>query len=271
MKASSVSAYLELARWQNCLIAAAGVLFGAWWAGWGSPVRVGFACAAAIALTVYTNATNDAADWLAIDRVAHPERPIPSKRITQRSALILGFSAAAAGVVFSFAARIWLGIISPYVLSLVIQYNTRGKRDGLPGNLTVAVVASLPFLYGAWATGNPRAGLMLVAIAAPLHFAREIAKDIDDQPGDALGGRRTVPIRWGLKVANALILVALFAFAVQIIPVARAWPRLALWIVPALAFSGYAAGRSLRGLPGAPRAFKAAMLCAMAAFVIARA
>ena len=30
MKASSVSAYLELARWQNCLIAAAGVVVGAY-------------------------------------------------------------------------------------------------------------------------------------------------------------------------------------------------------------------------------------------------
>ncbi len=45
---------------------------------------------------------------------------------------------------------------------------------------------------------------------------------------------------------------------------------LAWLILPALLLTAIGAARSLRGLPGAPRALKAAMLCTMAAFVIAR-
>ena len=36
MRARSASAFLALVRWQNALIAAGGVLFGAWWVGWGA-------------------------------------------------------------------------------------------------------------------------------------------------------------------------------------------------------------------------------------------
>jgi hypothetical protein len=57
---------------------------------------------------------------------------------------------------------------------------------------------------------------------------------------------------------------------VQIIPVARALPLLAWLILPALLLAAIGAARSARGLPGAPRALKAAMLCTMLAFEIAR-
>jgi geranylgeranylglycerol-phosphate geranylgeranyltransferase len=268
MKASSVSAYLELARWQNCLIAAAGVVVGAWWAGGANSGHVALMAVTAILFGAAANAWNDYDD-AEIDAVAHPSRPIPSGRLTRREAVTFAVRSVFLAQLLPAFVSLWLFVVSMVVGNTIMYYGFAFKRTGLPGNLTVAILASLPFLYGAWAAGNPRAGLVLVAIAAPLHFAREIAKDIDDAPGD-LGHRRTVPIRWGLKTANALILVALVAFAVQIVPIARAWPRFAIGIVPALALLVYAASRSFRGAPGAPRAFKAAMICAMAALVIAR-
>lgn len=268
-KASSVSAYLELGRWQNCLIAAAGVLVGALWAGWTRPEQISIAALTALAFTFAANAFNDAADE-ALDAIAHPTRPVPSGRIAATDAEALGRVALVAGVVLAqFIGVRWLGALGVLVAGLIIVYTISLKRTGLPGNAVVAVLASLPFVYGAAAAGNANAGWLLVAIAIPLHLAREIAKDIDDLPGD-LGHRRTVPIRWGLPAARRLIVVALIVFAVQIIPVARGWPRLAWLMLPALLLTAIGGWRSTHGLPGAPRALKAAMVCTMLAFVIVR-
>ena len=67
----ALSAALRLARWVNALTAAAGVVVGAWWAGWGSATAIALAALAAIALTAAANACNDLAD-IDIDLVAHP-------------------------------------------------------------------------------------------------------------------------------------------------------------------------------------------------------
>ena len=83
---------------------------------------------------------------------------------------------------------------------------------GLAGNLAVAVVAGLPPLYGAVAAGGPRAGYAPFGMAALLHFARELVKDIEDVPGDIAQGRRTIPIRYGSDTACALAALALVVF-----------------------------------------------------------
>jgi geranylgeranylglycerol-phosphate geranylgeranyltransferase len=265
---SSVRAYLELARWQNCLIAAAGVLVGAWWAGWGPVGPIVTFALAAIAFAACANAFDDVHD-VAIDRTVHPTRPIPSGRITPEHAQRFAFVAAIAAIVLATLADwsfLWAAVM---IVFLMLVYAATLKPLGLVGNIAVAILGSLPFLFGAILAGDPRAGMQLVAIAVPMHVAREIAKDIDDVAGDR-GRRRTVPIRWGLPAARALMVVALLLFAVQIIPVARALPLLAWLILPALLLAAIGAARSARGLPGAPRALKAAMLCTMLAFVIAR-
>ncbi len=161
---SSVSAYFELARWQNCLIAAAGVFVGAWWAGWGHSVPVTFAALAAICFTVGANAMNDAFDR-AIDQRAHPSRPLPSGRVDPVVALKIGIGGGVLGSLLSAFVNSWLALVSCAVYWLILEYNVRSKANGLPGNIIVAALASLPFLYGAWAVRNPTAGLVLVAIA----------------------------------------------------------------------------------------------------------
>ena len=85
----------------------------------------------------------------------------------------------------------------------MLAYSQIKSRWGVLGNATVAVLGSMPFLYGAWAAGKPEAGIVLVGIAAPLHLAREIAKDIDDIDGDR-GRRRTLPIVGGVHLARVV-------------------------------------------------------------------
>lgn len=264
---SSADAVLALARWQNALIAAAGVLLGAWWAGWGAWGPVLAAACAAIAFTAAANAWNDIADR-DIDRIAHPTRPLPSGALDVRTARFVAWGAAATGLVLATIARPALGLVSGGVLVVMWGYSPLLKRHGLVGNAAVAILASLPFLYGAWAVGRPRAALILVAVAAPLHFARELAKDIDDAAGDALM-RRTVPVV-NPTAARIFLFAALALFALMLAPLIVGRPRFAAVLVPALVLCALAARAVLRGRTGAPALFKLAMLCAMVAFAAAR-
>jgi geranylgeranylglycerol-phosphate geranylgeranyltransferase len=266
MSARSVKTFLELARWENALIASLGVLFGAWWVGWGSELPIGFAILAALPLTAAANTWNDIAD-IAIDRRAHPSRPLPSGRLGVAPARRFAAFSALAGVVLASGADAQLGILTVLVVALMYAYSNGIKRSGLAGNVTVAVLASLPFLYGGWAAGRPGKALVLVAIAAPLHFAREIAKDIEDAPADA-GSRDTLPVTGGSEVAAAVLVASLIVFLLLLIPYVVARPLLAVALLPAAGLVVYAGWCVVKGRRGSPLVFKIAMLCAMGAFVV---
>ena len=265
----SASALLRLVRWENALISAAGVLIGAWWVG-GSAFasRPLWAAAAAICLAALANAFNDVCD-IDIDRVAHPERPLPSGELSTSTARAAVAVAAVLAVVFSYLALPAMAAASVAVIGVMLLYSRLLKRRGLLGNVTVAVLASLPFLYGGWSAGRPLASLSLVALAVPLHLAREIAKDIEDAAGDA-GVRRTLPVASGSGVTRGVLMLSLGAFLGALFLFARSRPLFALAVLPAVLLAGYATLRAVQGRRGAPLIFKSAMLCAMASLLVVR-
>jgi geranylgeranylglycerol-phosphate geranylgeranyltransferase len=265
----SASALLSLVRWPNALIAAAGVILGAWWTG-GDPrgPHVVAATLAALALAAFANAYNDVQD-VAIDRVAHPKRPLATGRLRPAQALAIARVAAVASVILATAAAPGLGVMSLLVLAAMQQYSLRVKRSGLAGNVLVAVVASLPFLYGGWSVGHAGATWPLVALAMPLHLAREIAKDIDDLAGDALS-RRTLPAVLGLRAARATFVVALILFFVAVAIFARHHPLLRPLLLAAVLLALASAWCALAGRRGGPLLLKSAMVCAMASLLGAR-
>jgi geranylgeranylglycerol-phosphate geranylgeranyltransferase len=272
----AVSAALALVRWANALTAAAGVLVGAWWASSDltrSAMPVALAALAAIALTAAANSWNDIAD-IGIDRIAHPERPLPAGTITTAAAEQIAMIAAIAAVILASAVSTLLGICTVGVLLLMRLYSPWIKRAGFAGNLVVSVLASLPFVYGGYAAGSLASGLPLLAIAFPLHLARELAKDLDDRAADRLT-RRTLPVIAGAGPARAAMLAALVtagaALAFGIEPLVKSPVVLLAALAPAIAALSFATARALRGKPGSPAFFKLAMVCAMAALLVARA
>ncbi|MEO7040485.1 MAG: UbiA family prenyltransferase [Gemmatimonadaceae bacterium] len=272
-----VSAALRLARWPNALIAAAGVVVGAWftmWIGRGSTIDVGLAALAALCLTATANAWNDIAD-LDIDRVAHPSRPLVTGELSISAADRLAMAAATLAVICASAVSVALGACTVGVLLLMRLYSPWLKREGFAGNLLVAVLASLPFLYGAYAAGPQwERAVPLVLIAIPLHLARELAKDLDDRDADR-GARRTLPLVAGAPVARIAIGVSLIVagviFARMLVPMVRDPHMLVVALLPAALVLAFAAARAFRGVSGSPAFFKLGMVCAMAALLIARA
>lgn len=262
-------ALLDIARWRNAVIAALGVYVGAWWGARDAAQPATLAAAlAALALTGYANAFNDLAD-VAIDRVAHPARPLPRGTLSPRTVRTFCIALAIAGIALAFAARPSLGILTVAVVALMTLYST--TLAGLPivGSLAVAVLASLPFFYGAVTVGAAREGIVLLGIAIPLHAARELAKSLDDAHADA-PYRRTAPIAFGRRPTVALIAIGVALFAWRLLALASPDERLRMLVIPALVIAVLATRRALAGRPGAPLLFKSAMLAAMAALVVAR-
>lgn len=269
---SAVGAVLALARWPNALIAAGGVLMGGWWV---DPATVAtrpmlLAVVVALSATAAFNAFDDLND-VAVDVVAHPDRPLPRGELSPRAAALVGATAsalavAAAGrtsgelletIALAFAgAFVYIGVLKP-----------RGLVANLAGNLVVALVASLPFAVGGSAAGSLRAALPLFAVAVPLHLAREVMKDVADVDGDR-GFRRSVALAWGGRAARGVALAALAAHALLVTFLFAPAGLRRLALVPAVALAAWAVGRASDRL--APSLLKLSMLLAMAALPLLR-
>ncbi|MGQ0715129.1 MAG: UbiA family prenyltransferase [Gemmatimonadaceae bacterium] len=263
---SSADAWLSLVRWRNALLAAAGVLAGAWWSGGRVDARVVLVALAAVAFTAVANTVNDIHD-IEIDRVAHPHRALPSGAVGRAPARRFAIASTVIGVgLLAFVDR-WLAFVTLPVVALMWTYSTHFKRRGLPGNLVVAALGSLPFLYGGWVVGNPRAGALLLMMAAPLHFAREVAKDVDDAAGDA-AARRTLPVTRGVRTARIAVLAGVAAYGLAVALIALAYPLFAALLLPTIFLAALATRRLYLSRDGSARLLKAAMALAIAALIV---
>jgi geranylgeranylglycerol-phosphate geranylgeranyltransferase len=197
---------LRLIRGSNLLIAAAGVLAGGWIAlgSIGFPKELLFAALSGIALGAVGNTWNDIRD-VAADRVNRPGgRPLAAGQIARGTADLVVFGGSVLGIAFA-------GLVSGYqvlaalaALAAMLAYSPLLKPRPLIGNVAVAVVAGSPPFYGALAVGIPAAGVVPWVLAAWLHFVREVVKDVEDEPGDRVIGRRTLPIAVGRRPALVL-------------------------------------------------------------------
>jgi len=204
---------LAIVRPRNLVMAVAGVAIG----GFFVLGRVMFPGAllwtmgSALGLGAAGNAANDLFDVEA-DRISHPLRPLVTGAISHGAALLVAGVAGGLGLWAAWWVGpqvFWLGLAA---LIVMLAYSPLLKPHGLPGNLAVAVVASLPLVYGAAALGDWHAGLVPAVLAALLHLARELVKDLEDVRGDAAIGRATVPIAWGSDAAFTAAAVVLFVF-----------------------------------------------------------
>lgn len=224
---------LRLVRAPNLVIAAAGVLAGGWIAleRLGCPPALLLAAASGVGLGAAGNAWNDLRD-VAADRHNRPDRPVAAGRVSVSAGR--GIVAAGAVLGLGAAAAVSLPLLGAAAVALLVMlvYSALLKRLGAPGNLAVAVIAGMPLFYGALAVGRPAAGLVPWTLAAWLHLVREIVKDIEDEPGDRVAGRRTLPITVGRRRAAYAAAVGALSF----VPLSLALPleqgyRASYWVV----------------------------------------
>ena len=222
----SVGGGLRLVRATNLLIAAAGVLAGGWIA-LGTvrfPNLLCFAALSGLALGAAGNAWNDICDQGA-DRLnrAPEQRPLTAGRVGRGTADLLIFLGAVFGVIAAALVSGRQVIAALVALAVMFAYSPLIKPRPVAGNIAVALIAGLPPFYGALAVGAPAAGLVPWVLAAWLHVAREIVKDVEDEAGDRAIGRRTLPIVVGRRPA----LVVAAGVALLFVPASLLLPRVA--------------------------------------------
>ena len=216
---------LAIVRPGNLVMAAAGVAVGGFLALgqlW-IPAALWWAMASAVGLGAAGNAANDYFDVEA-DRISHALRPLVVGTMSRGAALLVAGVAGGLGL----AAAWWVGrplfLLGLAALAVMLVYSPVLKPRGLLGNLTVAVIASVPLVYGAQAVGWWRAGLVPAALAALLHLAREVVKDVEDVEGDLAIGRRTLPIAYGAGAGYAAAAAVLVLFVpASLAPWAARW------------------------------------------------
>ena len=210
MKEKIIAAF-KIIRPINAIIAFVSVIVAAFFCSpeeiaWFSVLLASFAAAFTLSAG---NIINDIYD-LGIDKVNRPERPLPSGKISKNSALILYFLFIAASLILSWFINLYAFIIVIIATILLVLYSKFLKRVLFIGNILVALLTGLVFIFGGVAVRNPSAAIIPALFAFLINFIREIVKDMQDVDGDKNAGVNTFPIRYGFQKSKILILLITF-------------------------------------------------------------
>ncbi len=224
--------YLKLARIGNVIIAfisveVAGILCGldvarSW--------QILGAAAAAALITAGGNAINDLFD-IDIDRINRPERPLASGRLSRNQVTAFYAGTTLAGLALSASINMWTLLIAAFAAVLVFLYSFKFKRKILTGNLVVAAVTGLAFIYGGAAVADIRDVYPAAIFAFLTNLIREIIKDAEDVRGDGEIGVMTIATKYGTKTSAWLSIV------LTIILLFAAWGAYQLGILPVQFFA----------------------------------
>lgn len=275
--------YLRLFRFGNGIMGILGVVVGAFIASglnitdyW---MSIAISCLIVFIFMAGGNAINDYIDR-DIDKIAHPERPVPMGEIKPATARNLGISMMILAVLIGTLAQlsslyfnlIFWDFISTIIVIiaalLMISYELLLKQRGFIGNVTIALLTGMLFLLGGAVCNNVITVLPIALMAILVNVGREIAKDIEDQSSDE--GRDTLPMRIGVKKAASVA----FVFFISGVALS-AWPllygsmnNLYLLVLAADAMFIYAAIIVFKSAHSAQKIAKIAMIIALLAFVI---
>ena len=219
---------LRLLRLGNATLAGASVLIGAlllpgpittplWLAAlWGA--------FSMMALAAGGNAENDAVD-IEIDKRNRPGRVLARGALTPKQALSIAYGCYGAGIFFAFKVSFRHAFLALGMALLLQAYNRKLKRMPFLGNLAVAALCAAALWFIEWPSW-PIYTLPAVGFAFATTWLREILKDLEDMPGDAAAGHRTLPLRYGPLVARkwAFALALIITASLPVPCVLLGWP-----------------------------------------------
>ena len=160
-----------------------------------------------IILNAAANVFNDYMDF-ETDRINHPERPIPKGAISKMTALIAATLLFVAGITLSAFLNSGAFIIASLIaVPLMIAYSLWFKGWPLFGNIVIALILGLTFIFAGAAFGNLWGLIVPALLAFGFTLLRELVKDIADLEGDRSAGLRTFPVLAGEKKSAILAII----------------------------------------------------------------
>ncbi|HID04891.1 MAG TPA: hypothetical protein EYH45_07680 [Candidatus Caldiarchaeum subterraneum] len=141
-----------------------------------------------------------------VDKINHPNRPIPLGIVKPQEAVTYSFSLAILGLAAAYLTSIQALLFASFAYAVSFAYNAYMKKRGILGNVMVSVDVVAPFIYGSIiADGviNPRI-LSFAFLAFLANTGREVIKGMVDVEGDAVRGVDTIARKHGLRKAAFL-------------------------------------------------------------------
>jgi len=135
-----------------------------------------------------------------VDRIAHPQRPIPSGRVKAETALGLAVGAFVFSLAISFFLSPEATAVVIIAIALMLAYEIKFKRVAMIGNIMIALLTSMLFILGGVIVGEVSNILAIAGMAWVVTVGREITKDIEDMKGDF--DRKTLPLVIGARNAS---------------------------------------------------------------------
>lgn len=159
--------------------------------------------------------TNDYFD-VNVDKINHPERPLPSGRISKQELIILTIVFTFAGLLTSAYIGFSALISAIFIWIIAFLYNWKFKVTGLLGNMMVSLSVAWFFIFGGIVVDGLTNIILwiFVVLAFIFDLAEEIAADAMDIEGDKKRSTKTIALIHGEKYA---IRVSIFLFTLFIL------------------------------------------------------
>lgn len=164
--------------------------------------------------TAAGNIINDIFD-IETDKISHPDRVLVKGTLTIDEAWY-------EYLLFNLLSMLIAAILPSPLLFIVIfsllllyLYSAYLKKIILIGNLTIAFLTGMTFIYGGFAVGNPVDAIIPAVFAFLINLIREIVKDIMDLEGDKKQNIISLPAKCGIyftKKLAAILSIILMAF-----------------------------------------------------------
>lgn len=207
--------YIKLTRPLNCLITALVVLVGGIISSFQNSIGINLILASVVAAIVAAsgNVINDMFD-IEIDKIAHPDRPLASGKLKITEAKIFYIVLIIIAISISLILTNHLLIITVFAISLLFLYSFILKKIPLLGNIVIALLTALAFLFGGVAVDNFSGAIIPAIFAFLINLIRELVKDAEDYEGDKTYSVNTFPIKFGMKRTKQI------AVAISIVQIA---------------------------------------------------
>lgn len=157
-------------------------------------------------ITAAGNVINDIFD-IDLDKIVHPNRPLPSKKINIEQARIFYLLLNIFALLLLSQTFLILFIIGFFVIIILYLYARSLKKIFLVGNFLVAFLTGLTFIFAGITVNSLSNSFIPAVFAFLINFIREIVKDTEDISGDIKYGIKSLPIALGLKKTKIVIII----------------------------------------------------------------
>jgi geranylgeranylglycerol-phosphate geranylgeranyltransferase len=194
-------AYLEILRPVNGLMSVFAVFIAAMLVGFPISLQLFLSFIVVFLVSSGGMIINDYFDY-EIDKINRPKRPIPSGRISRRSALVYAVILFLIANAVAFYLNLYMFGLAVLNTLIVFAYSWKIKRVLLFGNIFVSWLVASTFFFGSLLNETIEVIIiMLFMLSFSSNMGREITKDIEDVKGDKKAKANTLPLVAGKNFA----------------------------------------------------------------------